>query len=320
MALLVALAAGAPGCSGGHSALRTEGTGADRAAWLGWGMIAVASVITVGVLTAFVVGSLRDRPGVEDERRERRWVIGGGIVMPAVVLSVLSGLTVATLRAQDTSARRTRLRIEVTGYQYWWAVRYPSNGAVTANEIHVPVGTAVDVDLRSRDVIHSLWVPSLAGKTDLIPGQVNHMVLQARRAGRYRGQCAEFCGAQHANMAFVVVAEPPATFDRWRRAQARTAAEPRNAQAQEGRRILLAQPCAACHTIRGTSARGTVGPDLTHVASRQRIAAGTLANDTASLTRWVRNAQEVKPGALMPPIDLTPGEVRSIVAYLRELR
>ena len=304
------------GCSDGHSVLSAKGPEAARVSALGWGMIVVSSVISAvvfGLLAASLFPSVRERFRRHDETALVRW---GGVALPVVVLLALSGLTVAAMVPSDD--RDGTLELTVVGHQYWWEVTYPGAGAVTANEIHIPAGRRVRVALESPDVIHSFWVPSLAGKIDMVPGRTNHLVLEADRPGTYRGQCAEYCGAQHARMAFVVVAQEPAEFQRWLRHQA----EPLAAAATDrpGRAVFERESCAGCHTVRGTEADGAIGPDLTHLADRDTIGALTLPNDRRELRAWVRDAQQFKAGAEMPPIDLSSEDLDAIVDYLEHLR
>jgi cytochrome c oxidase subunit 2 len=216
--------------------------------------------------------------------------------------------------------RTTPMTIEVVGHQWFWEVRYPGTPAVTANEIHIPVGTRVNVVASTADVIHSFWVPQLNRKIDMIPGHPNRVLLEADAPGRYRGQCAEFCGAQHAHMAMYVFADPPDRFRAWLRGQAAPRRTPATSAARRGERVFLDNACAGCHTIRGTSARADVGPDLTHLGSRTTLAALALPNDHADLSEWVRNPQDVKPGNRMPPVAPTGGDLRDLLAYLEGLR
>jgi cytochrome c oxidase subunit 2 len=199
-------------------------------------------------------------------------------------------------------------------------VRYAGTPAVTANEIHVPVGTQVRITLESTDVIHSFWVPALAGKVDMIPGHVNHLTIRADDPGTYRGQCAELCGIQHANMAFLVIAQPMGAYRAWLADQSEPARAPSGRLATTGRRTFTTQACAGCHTIRGTSAHGSAGPDLTHLASRRSLAAATLPNDASHLQGWITDPQHAKPGSLMPDVPITPAQANALVAYLRELK
>ena len=305
------------GCSGDHSILAPRGPEASRISILGWGMIASATVITLVVFGLLVAAILPGSHRWIRRPSERAYLIGGGLVLPIVVLLTLSGFTVVAI---DDTGRRGDADITVVGRQFWWEVRYRGAGgtAVTANEIHIPAGRRVRLTLRSADVIHSFWVPSLAGKIDMIPGRTNHLVIEADHPGRYRGQCAEFCGVEHARMAFVVVAEPEAAYERWLQHQATDART--DPAASAGREAFEQQACAGCHTIRGTTADGTKAPDLTHLAQRETIAALTVPNDRAHLRRWITDAQHFKPGALMPPIDLDDRTRDDIVDYLASLR
>ena len=216
------------------------------------------------------------------------------------------------------------LSIEVTAQRWWWDVRYrdptPSESFSTANEIHIPVGRPVELILRSLDVIHSFWVPNLNGKKDLIPGQINSLYLQADRPGVFRGQCAEFCGLQHANMALHVVAEAPDAFARWQAQQRRPAPEPQTEEQRRGRDLFMASSCVLCHAIAGTGAGGVTGPNLTHVASRLSLAAGTLPNTPGHLAGWIVDPQMLKPGNNMPPNLLSAGELQALLSYLETLR
>jgi cytochrome c oxidase subunit II len=308
--------------SAAPSALEPHGPGAERAAALWWLMFAISGVVVVAVAALILIG-VRNRARRKDRDETPRWavgmIIGGGVIFPAIVLAVLWGLTLRDVASLDEPPSDPTVRIEVVGKRWWWDVRYPDHGAVTANEIHVPVGEVVDLSLRSADIIHSFWVPELTGKTDMIPGRDNRMWLVADEPGVYRGQCAEFCGLQHARMAFLVIAEPREEFDAWLADQSAEAAEPTDTEAQAGLEAFLGSPCVGCHTVRGTEAAGTLGPDLTHVASRNTLAAATIPNTPENLLAWIENSQEVKPGNLMPPMDLPPEELRAIVAYLETL-
>jgi len=270
----------------------------------------------------------RGRAGEGRPRSERlgaRWMIAGGVVFPAIVLTALFLLSVRVLgalypRRGDTAA----VTIEVTGRQWWWDVRYldsaPGAAVRTANELLVRVGRRVRVRLRSHDVIHSFWVPGLQGKMDMIPGRVTETWLQADSAGVWRGQCAEFCGMQHAKMALVVVAEPEAAFTRWLAGERAPAAEPADSAGLAGRETFLRSGCVYCHAVRGTPAHATVGPDLTHVAGRRTLAAGELPNNAGNLYGWIANPQALKPGSHMPAVPMTNEELHAIARYLRSLR
>lgn len=245
-----------------------------------------------------------------------------GMFLPLVALVVVfivANFSVASVTgAPDPGS--TAMTIVVTGNQWFWDVRYPgTSGAVTANEIHIPVRTRVNTVLRTDDVIHSFWMPQLNRKADMIPGHPNRILLYADRPGVYRGQCAEFCGLQHANMAMTVVAEPRARFRAWLANMARPRPAPAGPKQRRGEQVFLAQRCSSCHTIRGTRARGTIGPDLTHLATRSTLAAQTVPNTAPWLARWISDPQRIKPGTKMPALDLSAAEVRSLVAYLRGL-
>ncbi|MGO4704092.1 cytochrome c oxidase subunit II [Dyella sp. 2RAB6] len=223
-------------------------------------------------------------------------------------------------RAEDPHA----LRVRITGSEWWWQVEYldpdPSKQLVTANELHLPVGRATRVELRSNDVIHSFWVPSLNGKTDLIPGRSNYQTITPRRTGQWRGQCAEFCGLEHARMAMDVTVEDAAAFERWKAAQLAPARTPATAVEQQGQHVFLTSTCASCHTIAGTDAGGKVGPDLTHMASRRTLAASTLPTEPQALAQWIRDPHARKPGTNMPATDLPADQLTALVTYLMSLR
>jgi len=216
------------------------------------------------------------------------------------------------------------LRIRVTAHQWWWEIEYldaiPQDRVTTANHLAIPVGQPVMLELRSGDVIHSFWVPNLNGKKDLLPGYVTQLALIASRAGRYTGECAEFCGYQHAHMSIDVSALAPAEFESWRNAQRASADEPGDDLQRRGRDVYLSSSCRACHTIQGTMTAGRLGPDLTHLASRPRIAAGALPNDIGHLAAWISDPQAIKPGTKMPATQLSGGDLTALVAYLGNLR
>jgi cytochrome c oxidase subunit II len=235
---------------------------------------------------------------------------------------ILGGLAVVTVSTTN-DLRRVEpgaLRIEVTGYQWWWQVRYPDDGVVTANEIHIPAGRPVEMGLRTGDVIHSFWVPELAGKVDQIPGQRNVIRLQADEPGTFRGFCAEFCGLQHAKMQFLVIADTPADFTRWITRRQRPSGTPPTEEAALGQVVFNRNTCGACHTVRGTDARGTRGPDLSDLADRTTLGAVSIENNRKNLAEWITDPQEAKPGNLMPPSDLAPDEVEALLDYLESLR
>ncbi|HST16895.1 MAG TPA: cytochrome c oxidase subunit II [Gaiellaceae bacterium] len=314
------------GCGGNQNTL-TPASSPARAITQLWWVMFVGAVIGFGsiVLLLFLGWSRRKRPGLPgggSERRETGLVVLLGVVVPVIVLVALF-VYADVFVMRSTAAPKpssTAMTIHVIGHQWFWEVRYPGTRAVTANEIHIPVGVPVDLVGTTADVIHSFWVPELNRKVDLIPGRANRILLESDRAGRFRGQCSEFCGLQHAHMAVAVVAEPRAQFRAWLRNMARPAAPPRTAAARRGEQVFLAQTCSACHEIRGTAARGTIGPDLTHVASRQTLAALTIPNDRAALREWIADPQHVKPGVKMPAVPLGPGQLTPLVDYLESLR
>jgi cytochrome c oxidase subunit 2 len=287
-------------------------------AW--WLLFAVAAFVCV-VVIALVVGAAISR------RRARRvsdspatgFVLTFGVIVPALVFAATFALSVVGIAKQADPPQHPAMRIDVVGHQWWWEARYPG-GAVTANEIHVPVGATVEVRLTSADVIHSFWVPEVMPKMDVIPGHTNDTWLKVDHAGTYRGNCAEYCGLQHAHMGFAVVAEPDADFQRWLAGQQADAATPTSSEAKRGYDVLTSGSCATCHTVRGTSADGHVGPDLTHLASRSTLAAQTVPNTRGNLAGWIANSQQIKPGNKMPPQPLSPADLNAVVAYLETLR
>ena len=300
------------------SAFAPAGPEAATLLRLFWAMAAGAIVVWIAVLLVARAAVRRDARPV----RDARWLIlAGGVAVPLVVLTALLAYGLWLLPRVRAAVPADALRIEVSGEQWWWRVRYPETGVDTANELHVPVGVPVALHLTSPDVIHAFWVPSLAGKMDMIPGRENVLLIQADKPGIYRGACAEFCGASHAQMRLLVVAEPRDGFDAWLRAQAQPAAEAGDGPARAGRAAFLGNGCGSCHTVRGTPANGRVGPDLTHVGSRRELAAGTLPNDHEALRRWIAQPHASKPGALMPAFAmLRDDEVRAVAAWLGRLQ
>ena len=311
-----------------QSVLHHGGSDAAVIGELAWGMTIAGTLIFIAVMLLLAM-SLRHharplRPAV--------WIAGAGVAFPVIVLSLLLGWSTwrsAQLRPQSSNGA---LAISVTGKMWWWEVRYrdPASGReiATANEIHIPVGQNVYLGLNAADVIHSLWIPALAGKRDMIPGRVTGLTLRADKPGVYRGQCAEYCGEQHARMALHVVAMEQAEFDRWLVNEARpaapTTAAPDQQLLERGRAAFLAQRCQSCHTVRGVTdpdANTRLGPDLTHVGSRLHIAAGTLRNHRGALAGWVADPQAIKPGARMPAAaDLDGETLRALAAYLEHLK
>jgi cytochrome c oxidase subunit 2 len=260
------------------------------------------------------------------EAERTRWkVISAAVALTIVILFVflIASFIVGRGMTAELSLKQAVV-IEVTGHQWWWEVRYLNSDAssifTTANEIHVPVGVPVTLNLRAADVIHSFWVPNLHGKQDLIPGKIATIWLQADQAGNYRGQCAEYCGLQHAHMSLMVVAESRDQFNSWLANQIQSAPTPPTASAQRGQQIFLSSTCVMCHTINGTPAGSNIGPNLTHVASRQTIAAATLPNLRQHLSQWVVDSQKIKPGNRMPPNNLSPEDLHALLDYLQSLK
>jgi cytochrome c oxidase subunit 2 len=309
---------GLAACSGSPSVIDPKSPQARHISGLWWLMLALATVAYVVVAGLVLVTIARRRRRPPSERQDQRFIVLGGLVVPAIVLAVVGVYTVRTTNA--LVAGPAAVHVHVAGELWWWRVTYPDLGITTANEIHIPVGEEVEVTLTSENVVHSFWVPQLAGKTDLVPGQVNHQTFTAERPGTYRGQCAEFCGLEHARMAFQVVADEPRAFDQWVEGQRQVPPTPTDAEVGRGQQAFVNGTCAGCHTVAGTSATGTLGPDLTHVASRATLAADTLSNTPHDMTKWLADTQDVKPGAQMPQIDLSSEDLQALVAYLESLR
>ena len=298
---------------------------------LGWWLLIIA-VTVVAIVTLLVAGAawLRSR---EDSgtglastagRNGLRWIYFGGLLVPTAILVVSFGLTLGSLHATTRPRSDPAATVRIIGHRWWWEIRYVDGDSaaaiVTANEIHVPVGQPVRLELTSSDVIHSFWIPQLAGKTDAIPGVTNVAWLEADTTGVYRGQCAEYCGTQHANMAMLVIAESPREFAAWKERQRAPAAPPADAATAAGSAVFQRLACAACHTIRGSDARGRIGPDLTHLASRLTIGSGVLENTRGNLGGWIGNSQSIKPGNDMPVVPMTSEDFQALLAYLGTLR
>jgi len=311
------------GCTGPLSTLDPAGRAAEIVAELFWWLLGGALVVYV-VVIGLAVWAVRIRPESHNPRLAGILIIGGGAVVPTLILTGYLVVGLATIPTLTEPAPEGSLQISVSGEQWWWRVRYqtPDGGAVElANEIRLPVGEPVQFLLESPDVIHSFWIPSIGGKIDMVPGRVNFLTLEPTRTGVFRGACAEYCGTSHAKMSFFAVVTEREEFDRWLANQARDAEEPPDPLAVRGRDQLLANGCGSCHTVRGTPANGAVGPDLTHVASRLSIAAGILPTDADAFHRWIAHTEDVKPGVLMPEFGMLPQEdLRAMSAYLESLR
>lgn len=322
----VPLALGLMSCSGhSPSMLDTHGPEARRVSGVWWLMFSLAAIVYVVVAAFIVVAIVRGRRGKgekpEKAPKDDTFIWLGGIVAPVIILAVLAVVTVNTTEALR-NPEAGELRIAVVGKRWWWDVTYPDAGGVrTANEIHVPVGRPVDLELTSDNVIHSFWVPQLAGKVDTIPGQTNHLRLMASAPGTYRGECAEYCGIEHAHMSFLVIADPPVDFDRWLTRRSNGAGlTPTSDEAAHGELVFTREACAGCHTVRGTQAVSQIGPDLSDFGSRQWIGSLTVPNTPESLARWITDPESVKPGTLMPPTALSAADIAAVTAYLEGLK
>lgn len=307
-----------------QSAFEPKGTDAAQILEITWVMFIGGGLIFAAVML-LALFALFGPPAMRAMLARRAWIIGGGIAFPVVVLfSLLVYTLLATssiIRAEEPPAAR----IEVVGEFWWWRVKYlDEQGKVlmeTANELRIPVGRPVDILLTTNNVIHSFWVPNLAGKIDMIPGHVNKKRIQATETGVFRGQCAEYCGAQHAKMAFFVVAQTPEEYQNWLLGQMQPATEPDQATLQLGKRLFMDNRCAICHTIRGTPANGGMGPDLTHVGSRLSIAAGVLPGGQGPIAGWIANTQHIKRESKMPAFNQFSGEeLRALSAYMESLQ
>jgi cytochrome c oxidase subunit 2 len=309
------------GCGGEQSSLNPAGRDALSISTLFWVMLAGGVVLWLLVNGAFYYIS-RVRPGAFDQRYARHVLIGGGIVLPVVVLSALLvwGLSILP----DPRRPGDGLVIRVTGEQWWWRVEYWPEGAdtpvVTANEIRLPVGQRTELHLTSDKVIHSFWIPALGGKMDMFPGRETMISLAPEKVGTYRGQCAEFCGASHAWMAFAAVVMEEEAFDLWLADEAADARPPASDAAMRGEQVFLSEGCGACHTVRGTEAVGMVGPDLTHVGSRQTLGAGRMRVTLEDLSAWITHTDVLKPEVKMPSYDLAPEHLSDLAVYLKGLK
>ena len=314
-------------CAGPHHVFDPAGGPARDIAALGGFLFAVCIVIYVLVMAVLTWALLRRRSEDDGSTRTGRRLARSVAVSTGATTATIVGLTIAsavTGHGLTSPSGAGAVTVDVVGHQWWWDFQYrdvsPAEFVSTPNELHVPVGQPIVIKTMSRDVIHSFWVPNLHGKRDLIPGQVTNLWIQADRPGVYRGLCAEFCGHQHAQMAFTVVVEPPAKFKAWIDHQRRNASEPVSDRERQGQRVFLQSPCATCHTIRGTPAGSRIGPDLTHIGSRMTLAAGTLPNTAAHLATWLDDPQGVKPGNRMPRVPLSDADREALIAYLRRLQ
>jgi cytochrome c oxidase subunit II len=312
---------------GVQSALNPAGPQAAAMANLTWWFFGVCAVVYALVLAATLWAVVRRRKPSDDapETTVRLgWIVGIATAVTVITLVVLTVSSVVAGRGLTSPSGPGAITVDVIGHQWWWEFQYRDVSANewvnSPNELHVPVGIPVVLKAMSRDVIHSFWVPNLHGKRDLVPGMVTHTWIQADTPGVYRGQCAEFCGHQHAHMAFLVVAEPMEDFQRWLQRQREGAPQPRTDAEKRGHDVFMKGPCVMCHTIRGTSAASRFGPDLTHVAGRQTIGAGTLPTTRGHLAGWIVNSQSIKPGNRMPPNIMRGEDLQALLTYIETLK
>ena len=315
------------------STLDPHGPAAAQITQLWWVMLAFGTAVFLLVVGLLFAALLRGRRGTSETDPDstsvdmgRNWPILGGILLPLVVIGIIFGYSISTLAAVENPHEKPDVQIEVVGRRWWWEVKYPDEGVVTANEIHIPVGKLVEIKLQSADVIHSFWVPELHGKMDAIPTRINTLVIQADKAGIYRGTCAEFCGLQHAHMGLMVVAQSQAAYDNWVSAQSQSAAEPADQLTQQGQQVFMNAGCVFCHTVRGLDDKQIdrsgidLGPDLTHLDSRLTIAGASLEKNRGNLAGWIVDAQHVKPGSLMPEMKINSEDLQALLAYLESLK
>jgi len=309
------------------SALAPAGPNSAAIASLFTIVLVMASVVFVVVEGLIIISAFRFRRRAKDAteptqvhgntKAEIAWTI-----LPALIVVTLFVMALQTQQTLDTRpvAAAEQMTVKVIGHQFWWEYQYPDQNITTTTDLVIPVGKVVNLEISSADVIHSFWVPQLNGKTDAFPNHVNLTWIEANTPGTYYGQCAELCGASHANMRVVVVAKTPDEFDQWVKQQQAGPAEPTDALAQQGQQTFMTGACIGCHTINGTAANGKIGPNLTHVASRTSLAGGSLPNTEGNLRRWLSNPPAVKPGSIMPNLNLTNTEIDALVAYLQTLK
>jgi cytochrome c oxidase subunit 2 len=314
-------------CSGNQSTLNPHGPIARSIAQHTWALFAISAFVYVAVMIALFIALGRrrrenhDLPGTSSRLTRN---VSIAVALTVVILIGIAASSVVAGRGMYSPSGAGAITVDVIGHQWWWDFQYhdvtPSDVFTSPNELHIPVGVPVFIKAMSTDVIHSFWVPNLSGKRDLIPGIVTNTWLQADEPGVYHGQCAEFCGHQHAHMSLTVVAEPMTAFQEWIQHQRKPAVEPSNDLERRGRQVFLQSPCVTCHAIRGTFAGSHVGPELTHVASRLTLAAGAMPNNRGHLAGWIANSQSIKPGNRMPPNALTADDLQAVLAYVQSLR
>lgn len=309
------------GCSeASPSILEPAGPPARSIAQLGWIFIILGTLVFLATMGYLLYALIRRRARNENRQGGTMLVIIAGMIVPALILLVLFVLNTNVLgQVSAPPDGEGDLVIEVSGRQWWWEIHYPNPGFYTANEIVIPAGVPVRLRLTSEDVIHSFWVPDLHGKMDLIPGRVNDFWIEADQPGRYLGECAEYCGTQHAKMLFYVIAVSQEEYEAWAAQMVQPAAVP-SADIQRGQEVFLSTTCVQCHAIEGTDATGELGPNLTHLASRRTIGAGILPLTRANLGGWIANPQGVKPGVKMPPSEISSEDLNALLDYLMSLK
>lgn len=323
----------AAGCHGQPSSMSPAGPQAANIEWLWWVIFWIAVVVFILVMLFFARAAQRSKveqpePAELYENKEgdrhAGYLVGAAIAITVITLFVVLIVSVVTGKKVEGLTSNQPVTIQVIGHQWWWEVRYPNAQAdltvTTANEIHVPVHTPVVILTSSQDVIHSFWVPNIQGKRDLLPGYQSAFWIQVDNPGRYHGQCAEYCGMQHAHMGFELVADSPDQFLEWLAQQRKPAADPQDLETRRGQEVFASHSCVLCHTIRGTQAGSKVGPDLTHVGSRRMIAAASLPNTRGALGGWITDPQRIKPGVRMPPNTLQPDDLQALITYLQSLQ
>jgi cytochrome c oxidase subunit 2 len=331
--ILPILAQSMPLDPGRHAVLHPVAPQAGHIEWLYWAIFWILLTVFVLMIAGFTGAGVKTRvvsdrplPIIEDKEGDRRasWAVGTAIGITVLTLFAILVMSVITGKKVEGLTSKNPVTVQITGHQWWWEVTYPNSQAdqtvITANEIHVPVGTPVVVLTNSVDVIHSFWAPSITGKRDLLPGYSSAFWFEVDQPGVYHGQCAEFCGLQHAHMGFSIIAESVDQFQAWEQQQLKPAADPSSPDAIRGREVFLTHACLMCHTIRGTDAGSHVGPDLTHVAGRNMIAAETLPNTAGALGGWILDPQRIKPGTKMAPNPLGADDLNAVIAYLQTLR
>jgi cytochrome c oxidase subunit 2 len=286
-------------------------------------IIAASAVfLLVVVLLIHILIKYRSKPSdsepkqTKDNKAVERWMVAG----PAILVALFFYLTIDTMHRVQPPITDQKPDIVITGHQFWWEVNYPDDSVTTANEVHMPVGKKLLVQLNSADVIHDWWVPSLGNKMDLIPGRDNHVWITIHNPGIYEGTCSEFCGAQHAWMRIKVIAQSPEDFQAWLVKDKSLAPEITGESALKGKNLFLQSSCSSCHSIRGTTAQGKVGPDLTHIASRSTLLAGMLSNNESNLGKWIGDPQKIKPGSMMPKFIYQQDSIKSLVSFISQLK